>query len=56
MTNIICVRKKPYKCNSCNYASTKNSRLKIHERIHTGEKPFKCEFCDKEFASGSNLK
>jgi Zinc finger, C2H2 type len=29
--------------------------LRIHKRIHNGEKPFKCSECGRGFAESSNL-
>ena len=33
-----------------------NSKMKIRERNHTGEKPYSCLYCDKRFAKSSELK
>lgn len=34
----------------CQICGTKQTNLKQHMMIHTGERPFKCKFCKKEFS------
>ena len=48
--------KKPLSCFECGKAFISTSKLKIHERIHTGEKPFSCSKCDKAFRESGDLK
>ena len=47
--------KKPLSCSTCGKAFPSKSKLKFHERIHTGEKPFSCSKCDKTFRQSDNL-
>ena len=39
--------KKPFKCDICDYCSSRKSHMNRHiESVHEGKKPFKCEICD----------
>lgn len=47
---------KHHKCGLCGYIALRNSDIKRHVRIHTGERPFECDRCLKRFVTSSNLK
>uniref|UniRef100_UPI00358F8639 zinc finger protein 664-like n=1 Tax=Myxine glutinosa TaxID=7769 RepID=UPI00358F8639 len=48
-------RDKFHECSVCSKDFPTSSSLKIHERIHRGEKPHKCFICGKVFGQCSNL-
>lgn len=46
----------PNQCILCHRILSCQSALKMHYRIHTGERPYKCNVCGRAFTTKGNLK
>ncbi|KFH46525.1 Zinc finger protein-like protein [Hapsidospora chrysogenum ATCC 11550] len=47
---------RPFRCDECPQAFSRNHDLKRHKRIHLAVKPFPCNYCNKEFSRKDALK
>ncbi|XP_053622245.1 zinc finger protein 771-like isoform X5 [Plodia interpunctella] len=47
---------RPYECDVCQKRFLRDSHLRQHARIHTGEKPYECDICQCRFSIMFNLK
>ncbi|EFA04052.2 zinc finger protein OZF [Tribolium castaneum] len=42
-------------CTECGKQCGSAAELKVHVRVHTGERPYKCDICNKRFIAKGNL-
>lgn len=48
--------RKPFQCSECGNRFTRKDHLKMHMKIHSGDRPFKCESCEKTFITVQQLR
>ena len=44
-----------HECDRCDAKFYYPSKLKVHQRVHTGEKPYTCNYCEKTFRRAQDL-
>jgi len=50
-----CVVRPGYVCSTCGKACSGRAQLRVHKRVHSGEKPEVCDLCGTAFQHKSNL-
>ena len=43
-------------CDVCHKWFFDNGKLKVHMRVHTGERPYTCDICQRSFVQSKDLK
>jgi len=52
---VIEVKSLPFKCSECPKSFVNSSLLRLHARVHTGERPHKCDECGRTFRLSHHL-